>query len=265
MADFAQQERELLRDCGLTELELRAANAGVSEQAIALALEGSYEEAHAELIELLLAEADDDLRIELPGGDLVKTLETAYKEQLECTVLVEKHWQTGRERIVACTAKRLPGAQGGAQPGASPTAPHSPTRSPPRDHSPIRSPEDSDDSGFLSPQQQEQQEQQFEDIEAEFHHVKSPEAKKAVCLCLCLRLCLCFRLHLCLTLPPPSPPLCRSWSGWWKALWASPPPAESAIFDSCRSAGSLGSSGCGADRRFLPAKSCTESRYGHSN
>ncbi len=180
-ADFLQNERELLQDCGLSELELRAVNAGVDEEKIESALQHSNEGARDELIELLLAQADDDLRIELlPGGELpplAKSLETAYIQQLECTVLVAKQKQTGKERIVFCTAKRLP--RTATDPGTMPTTLHSPPGSP-RADTPIRSPQDSDDSGFLSPQQQEQQEQEFEDIEAEFHQVKSPEAKKAV-------------------------------------------------------------------------------------
>lgn len=181
-ADFPQRERELLQGCGLSELELRAFNAGVEEEEIDLALQGSNEEARDELIEKLLAQADDDLRIELlPGGELTplaKNLETAYVEQLECTVHVAKQRKTGKERIIFCTAKVPPGRTA-SEPGAISNRPHAPAGSP-RQESPIRSPHDSDDSGFLSPQQLEQQEQEFKDIEAEFHQVKSPEAKKAV-------------------------------------------------------------------------------------
>lgn len=183
LADAQQQEREALEHCRLSELERRAINAGVDENAVELALQGSNAEAYDELISLLLAQADDDLRIELRTGDarenLVATLEKAYTDQLECTVLVAKQPQTGKERIISCEAKQPLRGHGGGQTGTSPAA-LSPEASLQREHSPIRSPQDSDDSGFLSPQQQEQQEQQFEDIEAEFHHVKSPEAKKAV-------------------------------------------------------------------------------------
>lgn len=143
-ADTAQDRDELLR-CRLPELQRRAQDARLDPQAVRMALQGTADEAQTDLIELLLDQADDDLRVPR-DHKFADMMRKAYAQKLECTIIVTKQKATGREHITRCQLHLDPSAQGSsAGTRGAPSSPVSRPGSPRRPSSPSLS---DDSSGF---------------------------------------------------------------------------------------------------------------------